>query len=92
MPTLHAENGTIFYSRSLYGILRQTSAGRLVIDDCASDAEHLAAATPAGVERRACQVDFVATLESLMNRRGHLKISITFDPNEPEPGGVEHAG
>jgi hypothetical protein len=77
MPkTVTTDGCTIEYTRR--GILRKTSNGRLVMDACASDGEHLEAPTPEGFERRICQQDI---LEMVADPRffGHrCKVTVSF--------------
>ena len=44
-----------FHDGWLKGYLRKDPAGRIYIDTCASEEEHLTAPLPAGQERRTCR-------------------------------------
>lgn len=52
--------------------LRKTQAGELVYDKCATDAEHLAAETPEGSDRRNCRVVLAEMLAPILNVAGSV--------------------
>lgn len=60
--------------------LRVTPDGRAFFDSCNTDAEHMAAPTPEGQERRMCRVylEDMLPLDDTAGKKGVWKISIEF--------------
>ena len=71
--------------RRLEGYLHQDCFGRLHIDRCATDAEHMAAEAPPGEERRTCRTYFDRLVpEGTIGKKGRWMITITFLPDNEE--------
>jgi len=65
--------------------VRQDPFGRIVIDECASDHEHLTAPAPAGQERQQCRALLEDEFRRIVGRKGALFMTVMFvDELTPE--------
>jgi hypothetical protein len=66
---------------SLVGFLRETRTGRIVVDLCPSDAEHIVAPTPEGSDRRTCRTDLLDLIpREWLGKKYRVKVIVEIEP------------
>lgn len=65
--------------------VHQDHVGRIHLDSCATDHEHITKPLQEGEERRNCREYIEELLEPYVGKRGRFSISITFHPEPEEP-------
>jgi hypothetical protein len=64
------------------GYVRRDSFGRVFVDKCATDKEHLTKTPQPGQERTKCRWYVEDLLNSLVDKKGYMSIEISFLPLE----------